>query len=253
MPRTNEPTFIYLSVINNKIAEKIGDTTDKAGALLNMPEGANNCREFFDDEGKYVKTIYEYITDTISGVLIDIKYDDKGEFGAVWKLIISDHENTYQLQIPEKSSRAVQLWKKFKSLDPTIPIKFKPYGKKKEYSGWNILQNNEEVPWFITPERPDGYPPLPEGLAGKDYDKYTSDEKDEYKIMQTQRRKFFRKYVFDELLPLLGDVDEQLEFAKKAYSKESNKTTEFDDHKSEEPTKQSQPNIHPEPEDDLPF
>lgn len=267
MPRTTEPTLTYLSIVNNKICERYGTTTDRANAQLNMPEGANNCREHFDDKGEYVKTIWERVDGQIEGVIIAIDYDDTGEFGAIWKIKLSDFAEVYSLQLAEISQRAGQLWKKFKGLDPSKPVKFTPWGKKGEYSGWTISQGDVDLDWFITAEKPDGFPPLPEELEGKDWEKYTTDDKDDYKKVQIARRQFFRKYVNEELIPLLKSPEVQLGYAETAYSKTEPKFENLEEKLPESetmgpsaefenngPPKQNMDQIPPEAEeDDLPF
>lgn len=176
----------YLKIVDGRVREKVSPETP--GAILRETDKGN---------------VYEFVYESVGGVLTSVYLDEDRKFGNSWKLTLieknQDATQTYIIQIQEESKYGEDFAKKLPQLHNGMKISLKPYSFQDKKDGRKItgititdLESGEKMQSayheFDTEANKwvpkDGFP-VYDGPA---------DDKDEWKVYKITVRKYLRSH-----------------------------------------------------------
>lgn len=159
----------YINIVGGRFAVRCDSTT--TGAVKRFSE-------------KKKEDVYELLYDSLTMNIKSIKIE-KNDFG---KSLVVESSDGELLTIPVESKYFDSFCSKIGSADLTRNIKIVPFSFEKEgkkYTGVNIWQQGEKLPYYFTAENPKGKP-----FSGAE----KLDESD-WKIFKLNERKFFCNFI----------------------------------------------------------
>lgn len=140
----------YIGISDGKISLRVKESTPGAIQIVNKESGKVSWM-------KYYRSITGYLTGIVNK---PDKFNDKAYN---WHLTIVDGDDTYIMQVRERSGYGRSLMKSLPNVDFNEKITFSPYVKvvdDKKRGTLYLQQRGENVDWFFTQEHPNGLPEL---------------------------------------------------------------------------------------------
>lgn len=228
----------YLTIIGNKITERLGQTDvrkDEADASV-YPE-CNNVREIFDDEKNFKKTVFERMDGYVDGYIENIEVITGGEYGDKIHITMNDGTEKFILQLKLDSSYGTMFLKIVPNIDFGKVVQFRVGNN----GFFGVSQDSELVKFFFTKDTPNGIPQAPE--FDQPYEKWDRKQKKTYEMYKLDRAEFLEDFLKDVVLPKLKAVTQNI-------------NTSFVEKDADEQKKEANDDVDKEekPEDDgLPF
>lgn len=177
----------YIGISDGKVSLRVSEGTPGAVQIVNKESGKVSWI-------KYYRSITGYLTDLAN------KQDRFNDTMYNWHLTIVDGDDTYILQVRERSGYGRSLMKSLPNVDFTKKITFTPYVKgvdDKKRGTLYLSQDNENVDWYFTREEPHGMPELIQRTDARGNVVY-----DDSDILN-----FFLNYVKDVIQPRIREAN----------------------------------------------
>ena len=140
----------YIGISDGKISLRVKESTPGAIQIVNKESGKVSWMKY-----------YRSITGYLAGIVNKPdKFNDKAYN---WHLTIVDGDDTYIMQVRERSGYGRSLMKSLPNVDFNEKITFSPYVKvvdDKKRGTLYLQQRGENVDWYFTQEHPNGLPEL---------------------------------------------------------------------------------------------
>lgn len=171
----------YIGISDGKISLRVKESTPGAIQIVNKESGKVSWM-------KYYRSITGYLTGIVNK---PDKFNDKAYN---WHLTIVDGDDTYIMQVRERSGYGRSLMKSLPNVDFNEKITFSPYVKvvdDKKRGTLYLQQRGENVDWYFTQEHPNGLPELEKRIDARGNVTY-----DDSAVLD-----FFLKYVENVIQP----------------------------------------------------